>query len=158
MSASPRAVPFLPDDHPYFTGYHLPAMARCDAGHHSSGWMNHQRSAAVRQAHQGEASDPPPRDLAPQLRGQFPAEVELTLSGIPVAIAALIPTDRDLGLTQETQMNADDLVERIRTAEAAERDARAAVDAFGVTDPTTQSTPAYEAARDAAGATARPAR
>jgi hypothetical protein len=95
MTSSPRAVPFLPDGHPYFEGYHFPAMTRCDPDHRDSGWMNYQRSAAVREAHQGEAP------IAPVLSRHLPAEIHLTLVGIPVAIAATLPTDSDLGFDRE---------------------------------------------------------
>jgi hypothetical protein len=154
MTSSPRAVPFLPDNHPYFEAYHFPAMARCDPDHHDSGWMNYQRSAAVRHAHRGEpsptgakipvigvygsglfgyfadvtelgqrtadfldeeAGDPSwfvadaydrererlEAQTAAQLDGQLPAEVHLTLAGIPVAIATTIPTNHDLGFDRE---------------------------------------------------------
>jgi hypothetical protein len=52
--SSPRAVPFLPDNDPYYLGYHFAAMARGDAGHHAAGWLNFQRSAPTREAHHCE--------------------------------------------------------------------------------------------------------
>lgn len=74
MTSSPRAVPFLPDDHPYFLAYHFPAMTRCDADHHKSGWRNYQRAANTRLAHQGEPQPNPEKAMAvPNVGGLYGA-------------------------------------------------------------------------------------
>jgi len=80
VTSSPRAIPFLPDDHPYFLGYHFPAMARCDADHYDQGWLNYQRSAATREAHQGEAPDVKPTSPRERAAAEHAAAGRLTLA------------------------------------------------------------------------------
>lgn len=48
-------------------------------------------------------------------------------------------------------MDVDDYWDRLQAAEKEEQAASAAMEAFGVTDPTSQWTPGYEAATTAAG-------
>ena len=52
MTSSPRSVPFLPDEHPYWTAYHFPAMTRCDPEWHKAAWLNYKRAAETREKRQ----------------------------------------------------------------------------------------------------------